>query len=308
MTDPNTTGDPQQEPTSGQPAPEFGQRLPQYEQNGQNGQTPQYGQQAQAGGTPQPGQTPGYDQTPQYNQNPQYGQQQAYPFSPIPQMAPQYDANGNQFGQEPPLDKPWYGIGFGPAIQRFFKKYAVFSGRASRGEFWWFILFNFLVAIALSFLSLFSANLHTWVSYGWDLAILVPMLALGVRRLHDANFNGWLIVIPSVLTYGGNICIQLFAMDDIQRFAAYVQANSTPDGYPGDISTTLGITAIFGVLMLVGSILWLVFMCLPSKAAGARFDKAPQQNFQDQGHASGDQTMPNNPGGDYQQPNFRQAG
>ena len=37
--------------------------------------------------------------------------------------------------QTPPLDWPWYGIGFGAAVKRFFKKYATFSGRASRGEY-----------------------------------------------------------------------------------------------------------------------------------------------------------------------------
>ena len=42
-----------------------------------------------------------------------------------------------QTGAEPPLEWPWYGIGFVAAVKRFFKKYATFNGRASRGEYWW---------------------------------------------------------------------------------------------------------------------------------------------------------------------------
>jgi hypothetical protein len=50
----------------------------------------------------------------------------------------------------PPMDQPHYGIGFGGAISRGFKKYATFAGRASRSEYWWWTLFTILVGIVLS--------------------------------------------------------------------------------------------------------------------------------------------------------------
>ena len=52
--------------------------------------------------------------------------------------------------QPPPLDWPHYGIGFGGAISRGFKKYARFDGRASRGEYWWWTLFTGGVGIVLA--------------------------------------------------------------------------------------------------------------------------------------------------------------
>lgn len=56
-------------------------------------------------------------------------------------------------GGEPPLWAPYYGISFGGAVTRFFKKYATFSGRASRSEFWWWYLVNVVVAIVLGILA-----------------------------------------------------------------------------------------------------------------------------------------------------------
>ena len=49
----------------------------------------------------------------------------------------------------PPLDWPHYGIGFLPAVKRAFQKYATFSGRASRSEFWWWVLANAVIGTVL---------------------------------------------------------------------------------------------------------------------------------------------------------------
>ena len=49
-----------------------------------------------------------------------------------------------------PSDRPLYGAGFGQAVRRFWSKYATFSGRASRSEFWWWQLANLLVAVVLA--------------------------------------------------------------------------------------------------------------------------------------------------------------
>ena len=75
-------------------------------------------------------------------------------------------------------------MNFGQAISTCFAKYATFSGRASRPEFWWFFLFQILVSIAASMLGDVVAGLVS-------LAVLLPALSVGARRLHDIGKSGW---------------------------------------------------------------------------------------------------------------------
>lgn len=76
------------------------------------------------------------------------------------------------------------------------KKYAVFSGRASRGEYWTFILMNFVIVIILTVLDI-SLGLGL-LSNIYSLAVLIPSLAVGVRRMHDSGRSGWWIILPVV--------------------------------------------------------------------------------------------------------------
>ena len=75
-------------------------------------------------------------------------------------------------------------MNFGQAISICFSKYATFSGRAPRPEFWWFFLFQILVSIVTSFLGELVNGLVA-------LALLLPALAVGARRLHDIGKSGW---------------------------------------------------------------------------------------------------------------------
>ncbi|WP_341907464.1 DUF805 domain-containing protein [Polaromonas sp. YR568] len=75
-------------------------------------------------------------------------------------------------------------MNFGQAISTCLSKYAGFTGRASRSEFWWFFLFQILVSIA-------AAMLGDIVSGLVNLALLLPALAVGTRRLHDIGRSGW---------------------------------------------------------------------------------------------------------------------
>ncbi|MHB1428367.1 MAG: DUF805 domain-containing protein [Rhodocyclaceae bacterium] len=77
---------------------------------------------------------------------------------------------------------------FGESIRTCFTKYATFDGRASRSEFWWFVLFTFLASAAAS---LISDSLSGLVS----LTTLLPSLAVGARRLHDTNRSGWYLLL-----------------------------------------------------------------------------------------------------------------
>ena len=82
---------------------------------------------------------------------------------------------------------------FGDSITTVFRKYADFTGRATRAEFWWFILFSTLVSSALGSLNL--ATPEGVISIGssfaglWSVGVLLPTLAVAVRRLRDAGRN-----------------------------------------------------------------------------------------------------------------------
>ena len=75
--------------------------------------------------------------------------------------------------------------------------YANFKGRASRQEYWMFVLFNFIFLIALSFIEVFLFGLYSSIlSNIYYLAVLVPSIAVGVRRMHDTGKSGWFLLIP----------------------------------------------------------------------------------------------------------------
>jgi uncharacterized membrane protein YhaH (DUF805 family) len=86
-------------------------------------------------------------------------------------------------------------MNFGQAISTCFAKYAAFSGRASRAEFWWFFLFQ-IGALIL------GALIHETAYYLIALAILLPGLAVSARRLHDIGKSGWWILISIVPLIG----------------------------------------------------------------------------------------------------------
>jgi uncharacterized membrane protein YhaH (DUF805 family) len=75
--------------------------------------------------------------------------------------------------------------------------YANFKGRASREEYWMFFLFNFIFVIAITFIEGFLFGLYSSIlSNIYTLAILVPSIAVGIRRMHDTGKSGWFLLIP----------------------------------------------------------------------------------------------------------------
>jgi len=71
------------------------------------------------------------------------------------------------------------------------KKYAVFSGRARRAEYWYFVLFSAIASIVLGIISAVIWDKIAILSMMYSLAILIPTLAVVVRRLHDVGKSGW---------------------------------------------------------------------------------------------------------------------
>jgi len=82
------------------------------------------------------------------------------------------------------------------------KNYAVFEGRASRSEYWYFILFNVIITIVLmvieNTIGLTSGGGLGILSMLYSLAVLIPGLAVGIRRLHDTDRSGWWMLLALV--------------------------------------------------------------------------------------------------------------
>ncbi len=88
-------------------------------------------------------------------------------------------------------------LGFKESVVRCLRKYATFRGRATRAEYWWFSLFNSLVCMAIyaAVQQLMGTETADDAMGIVQLALLLPALAVAVRRLHDINFNGWWMLL-----------------------------------------------------------------------------------------------------------------
>ena len=85
---------------------------------------------------------------------------------------------------------------FGQSIKICFSKYAVFSGRASRSEFWFFYIFILIgYIICFTLIMTISFNLF-WLMVVFILGMIVPAIAVTTRRLHDINKSGWFQFLP----------------------------------------------------------------------------------------------------------------
>ncbi len=91
------------------------------------------------------------------------------------------------------------------------KKYAEFSGRATRQQFWMFVLINLLISIAVGII---GGILHTKILGNlYSLALLIPSLAVGARRLHDMGKSGWWQLLMLIPILGWIIMIVFLATD-----------------------------------------------------------------------------------------------
>ena len=125
------------------------------------------------------------------------------------------------FMQPAPIRQPAPKVTFGQAIRLFFSQYATFGGRSRRSEYWYAALFNYLVVILCYILLIVSAATEseplTVIAAGgmilYALAILLPNLAITVRRLHDIGRSGWWYFI-SWIPYAGNIVLLVFCCMD----------------------------------------------------------------------------------------------
>jgi uncharacterized membrane protein YhaH (DUF805 family) len=98
------------------------------------------------------------------------------------------------------------------------KKYAVFSGRARRMEYWMFVLFNIIIIVVLALIDYLTGTFSPRAGVGllgglYSLAVLIPSIAVTVRRLHDTGRTGWWILI-GLIPVIGNIVLLIFMVLD----------------------------------------------------------------------------------------------
>lgn len=115
--------------------------------------------------------------------------------------------------------------------------YADFSGRARRSEYWFFVLFNFLVSFVLGFVFGLIATATevpsiASLAYLWSVAMVVPALAVTARRLHDIGRSGWWMLIALVPIVGGIILLVWECTDSQPGFNQY---GPNPKGVGNDV-------------------------------------------------------------------------
>ena len=102
------------------------------------------------------------------------------------------------------------------AYKKFLKNYANFSGRSTRADYWWVVLANALIGFIIGFVCGIiglDQRVSMIISGIYSLAVLVPGIAIVVRRLHDINKSGWyyfMVLIP----IAGPIIVLIYLLTD----------------------------------------------------------------------------------------------
>lgn len=105
------------------------------------------------------------------------------------------------------------------AYKTAFTRYVDFSGRTSVGGFWRFVAVNFVVVVVLGVLANVS-SVFLILYFAYALAVLLPGLAIAIRRLHDSGKSGWMILL-GLIPIVGFILLIVF----------YVQPSDSPNDY-----------------------------------------------------------------------------
>jgi uncharacterized membrane protein YhaH (DUF805 family) len=179
-----------------------------------------------------------------------------------------------------PLDRPQYDATPAQAVARFWRKYTVFSGRASRSEFWWWYLVSFVVSAVLGVVGLAVAGgprtdptdfspfgAEVLIPQVWSVLTFVGMVALSVRRLHDSNRSGWwyLLTLPGVVS-SVLMLVVLTRLEPEQLAVGNVSSLAVGPLVVGMITALAG---------LVCTIVLIVFYASAPDHRGMRFDPRP---------------------------------
>ena len=154
------------------------------------------------------------------------------------------------------------------------KKYAQFSGRAPRAEWWWYFLFTLIIYLVMWFV--FAGSMTNLAATGnnpsagmlpalgggmiimslvW-LALIIPTIAVQMRRVHDTNRSGWWVG-AFYLLYILYLAMLVGSMASVMSAG---MAGAEPSAAAG---TTVLATGLLAILILIYAIVLLVFFCLP---------------------------------------------
>lgn len=125
-------------------------------------------------------------------------------------------------------------MSFLTAVRRALRKYAMFSGRASRPEFWWFLLFLVMLDLALGTLEALLGVRYVQTIAG--LLLILPTLAVTVRRLHDIGRSGWWLLVLNVTPVVGALVVRV--------------GDGMPSGLPSIVVQVAGVLIILGTLVV----------------------------------------------------------
>lgn len=138
------------------------------------------------------------------------------------------------------------------------QKYATFSGRASRSEFWWFVLAYVIGMLIVSLVPILPIL--------YVLALFVPMLAVGFRRLQDTGRPGWYFLIPSLYNLA-------------MRFLGFGSPEIDPTSdMPTELPSAGGMVmgAIFGLIGLAIAVVYIYWLTRPSEPETNTYGPPPQ--------------------------------
>lgn len=98
------------------------------------------------------------------------------------------------------------------------RKYAVFSGRARRKEYWFFVLFNLLIMAGLTLVDTFVGTYDAVREVGllsglYGIGVILPSLAVAARRLHDSGRTAWWLLIGLVPIIGAIVLLVFFVLE-----------------------------------------------------------------------------------------------
>jgi uncharacterized membrane protein YhaH (DUF805 family) len=108
-------------------------------------------------------------------------------------------------------------MSFMEAVQSCLRQYVGFTGRARRSEYWWFVLFGLIVSIVADLIdamlgTMSDTNVGVFGAIA-GLALLLPSIAVAIRRLHDTSRTGWWILIGLIPIVGWIILIVFYVQD-----------------------------------------------------------------------------------------------
>ena len=162
-------------------------------------------------------------------------------------------------------ESPKY-VDFGEAISLFFKNYVNFSGRSTRSEYWFSVLFMFIIGLVLGIMG----EKVEFISRLWTLATFLPSLAIACRRFHDAGKN----ITPLIILYAAEVVMGVLA------FAAFGSAIFGLSGSRSAATATGGLIIIFALVALatLGIATYnIVILCQPSQPTDNKYGRPPMQ-------------------------------